>query len=106
MGSETADGAPPTAHPVKVAVIFPCGAVACEKKQPVHGSEVAHPPFDRWEPERRDGTPGSGTSLLEVFPAGRAARVAGQKAKDKNSDEKENNRVNRDLEGEHWLSSV
>ena len=45
-------------------------------------------------------------SLLQVFAAWGAAGIAGQEAKHENSNKKEDNRVNRDLEGEHGLSGV
>ena len=40
-------------------------------------------------------------SVFEVFAAGGAAGITGQKAEDENADEEENDRVNGDLEGEH-----
>ena len=42
-------------------------------------------------------------SLLEVLAAGGAAGIAGQEAEHEDPDEEENDRVNRDLEGEHWF---
>ena len=50
---------------------------------------------------REDGMTRPEWSLLEVFAAWSAAGVAGQEAEHEDPDEEEDNRVNRDLEGEH-----
>ena len=40
-------------------------------------------------------------SILEVFAAGGAAGITGQEPEHENPDEEEDDRINRDLEGEH-----